>query len=151
MLAARQTASVCMAGWSGHTCTDVGAHAAEACSQALQLVVKPPHSSAWQGSQPIAFCCWAGARQEKLATESGPRLQRWWLQDEAGGEVLAALGEERENRDGHYAYRAADTFAAARPLVAGNMASVHAWLEQACAPGPLTAPGLPPAAGTPLP
>ncbi|KAK9819255.1 hypothetical protein WJX81_004801 [Elliptochloris bilobata] len=69
-------------------------------------------------------------RQEKLAPEGGPRLQRWWLQDARGGEVLAALGEERENRDGHYIYRAAPAFAAERPLAAGNMAAVHAWLEQ---------------------
>lgn len=44
--------------------------------------------------------------------------------------MLAALGEERENRDGHYAYRAAPAFAETHSLAASNMAAVHAWLDQ---------------------
>lgn len=83
----------------------------------------------------------AARRQEKLAPEGAPRQQRWWLADAAGGEVLAAVGEEREARDGHYAYRAAPAFAAARPLAAGNMAAVGAWLEQARRPPGVWGPG----------
>ena len=48
----------------------------------------------------------------------------------ACAQVLAALGEERENRDGHYAYSAAPAFAESHPLAASNMAAVHAWLDQ---------------------
>ena len=66
---------------------------------------------------------------EKVADAAGRRSVRFYLEPEGGGELeLAAWGEERETRDGHYSYRRAEGFGGGPPLHCGNLAGVHAWL-----------------------
>ena len=68
-------------------------------------------------------------RQQRVVDEGGRRHQKWWLVDDQGHEHLAVSGEEREPRDGHYAYAAEKPFSLIRPLAAQNQARVTAYLE----------------------
>lgn len=48
-------------------------------------------------------CTWL-LRQEKFTNGDAPKVIKWWLLDVHGHEHLAVVGEEKENKDGHYAY-----------------------------------------------
>ena len=74
---------------------------------------------------------------EKVAAPDGRRSVRFYLVRGGGGgggggaggaPELAAWGEERETRDGHYVYRRAEGFEGGPPLHCGNLAGVHDWL-----------------------
>ena len=58
----------------------------------------------------------------------GRRVVKFFVLDAHGKQTLAAVGEERETRDGHYVYRKVDTFPRGPPLQCSNLAGVHAWL-----------------------
>ena len=66
--------------------------------------------------------------QEKSQGLEGRRVVKFFFLDAHGKQTLAAVGEERETRDGHYVYRKVDTFPRGPPLQCSNLAGVHAWL-----------------------
>jgi hypothetical protein len=53
----------------------------------------------------------------------------WYLMDNKGHNHLAVTGEEKDTRDGHYAYHTESVFDFAAPLEAGNQEVVKLWLE----------------------
>lgn len=68
-------------------------------------------------------------RQEKLADDTGRHVLRYWLVDTSGGEHLAVVGEEKDTRDGHYAYHTVGVFDVKYPLEESNQTAVHIWLN----------------------
>ena len=60
-----------------------------------------------------------------------------YLVDENGVAVPAAVGEERDTRNGHYAYRKDDAFTRGPPLTCGNLIGVSRWLRDQCVNGAL--------------
>lgn len=54
-------------------------------------------------------------RRDRVQHEDGRRANHFYLVDALGGEHLAAVGEERDTRDGHYLYRAMPPFDATHP------------------------------------
>lgn len=69
-------------------------------------------------------------RKEAFQTDSGMRVQRWYLVEENGHEHLAVVGQERDTRDGHYNYEAEEPFMTHWPLHCFNQTQVQAWLDK---------------------
>lgn len=58
-------------------------------------------------------------RHEKFEMVDGRHAMKWFLIDQQAQEHLAVTGEEKETRDGHYAYRTAGVFDVVKPLECG--------------------------------
>ncbi len=67
--------------------------------------------------------------QEKFTNGDAPKVIKWWLLDVHGHEHMAVVGEEKENKDGHYAYITQEPFASTHPLNVGSQSKVLAWIE----------------------
>ena len=80
-----------------------------------------------------AFSFYADYAQEKFSHADGRRGVRFFLIDHTGASHPAVIGEERDVRDGHYAYRVEPRFEAGMPpLPSANLVGVHRWLRDAC-------------------
>ena len=88
----------------------------------------PPDATA---HRPRAYPVYIAHRSTKFDLPDGRRGLKWWLVADSGVEYLAATGEERDARDGHYTYHAAPPGSApgAGPMTCHNMAGVERWLE----------------------
>jgi hypothetical protein len=92
------------------------------------------HPSGTSPADPsAAFSFYADYAQEKFSHADGRRGVRFFLIDHTGASHPAVIGEERDVRDGHYAYRVEPRFEAGMPpLPSANLVGVHRWLRDAC-------------------
>ena len=84
---------------------------------------------------PLSSMTFVNHSQEKFVFPDGRRGIRFYLVTDRGEAVPAAVGEERDTRDGHYTYRKDDSFARGPPLTCGNLIGVSRWLREQCVNG----------------
>ena len=94
-------------------------------------------SAAAATAVPLASMTFVNHSQEKFVFPDGRRGIRFYLVDENGAAVPAAVGEERDTRDGHYTYRKHEAFTRGPPLTCGNLVGVSRWLRDQCVNGAL--------------
>ena len=93
--------------------------------------IHPSGTSPADPSAALSF--YADYAQEKFSHADGRRGVRFFLIDHTGASHPAVIGEERDVRDGHYAYRVEPRFEAGMPpLPSANLVGVHRWLRDAC-------------------
>ena len=110
---------------------DMDAAATAAAATAAATAARSPTAV------PLASMTFVNHSQEKFVFPDGRRGVRFYLVDENGVAVPAAVGEERDTRDGHYAYRKDDAFTRGPPLTCGNLIGVSRWLRDQCVNGAL--------------
>jgi hypothetical protein len=106
--------------------TDMDASAAAAATGAPPAALAPV---------PLSSMTFVNHSQEKFVFPDGRRGIRFYLVTDKGEAVSAAVGEERDTRDGHYTYRKDDSFARGPPLTCGNLIGVSRWLREQCVNG----------------
>jgi hypothetical protein len=72
------------------------------------------------------FISYSEAKEE---LPDGRHLLRWYLMDDEGHNHLAVTGEEKDTKDGHYAYSTEAFFTSAAPLEAKNQDEVKRWID----------------------
>ena len=110
---------------------DMDAAATAAAATAAATAARSPTAV------PLASMTFVNHSQEKFVFPDGRRGVRFYLVDENGAAVPAAVGEERDTRDGHYVYRKDDAFTRGPPLTCGNLIGVSRWLRDQCVNGAL--------------
>ena len=108
-------------------------------SAAAAVHEQPPAIASTEAPAPVplAQMTFVNHSQEKFVFPDGRRGVRFYLVTERGDAVLAAVGEERDTRDGHYVYRKDDAFNRGPPLTCGNLIGVSRWLRDQCVNGAL--------------
>lgn len=78
----------------------------------------------------VALPSFISYSESKEELPDGRHLLKWYLLDDKGHNHLALTGEEKETRDGHYAYHTEAIFELTAPLEAKNQDEVKKWLNK---------------------
>lgn len=78
----------------------------------------------------VALPAFISYSESKEELPDGRHLLKWYLLDDKGHNHLALTGEEKETRDGHYAYHTEAIFEVTAPLEAKNQEEVKKWLDK---------------------